>query len=93
MTTATPIRCAGCQRLFQPKRSDALTCSVRCRVAAWRRRHDTRVPVQPDQPVSAAVATEPEDLDGWRRVPGGYVIPPADPRLTVFVEQDTLRRL
>jgi len=25
-----------------------------------------------------------EELDGWRRVPGGYVIPPADPRQHVL---------
>jgi hypothetical protein len=96
---STQIRCAGCQRPFTPSRSDALTCSVRCRVAAWRRRHDTTAPVQPDQPVASVLpigsnlATEPEDLDGWRRVPGGYVVPPRTSRNTFFVDPDALRRL
>jgi hypothetical protein len=86
VTTPT-IRCAWCQRLFQPKRSDALTCSVRCRVAAWRRRHDT-APVQPDPPVSAAVNTEPVELPaGWRRM-GGYLVPPPDPRFTITIYPD-----
>lgn len=89
---STQIRCAGCQRPFTPSRSDALTCSVRCRVAVWRRRHDTP-PVRPDPPVSTIVDTEPEDLDGWRRVPGGYVIPPPDSRNTIFIDPDALRRL
>jgi len=85
--TATPIRCAGCQRLFQPKRSDAFTCSVRCRVAEWRRRHDAP-PVEPDQPVSAAVDTEPDELPpGWRRM-GGYILPPRDPRFTITIYPD-----
>jgi hypothetical protein len=68
-------------------------------VAAWRRRHDTTAPVQPDPPVASVLpmgsnlATEPEDLDGWRRVPGGYVIPPPDSRNTIFIDPDALRRL
>ena len=28
--------CAGCGLLFPPERSDALTCSTRCRVRAYR---------------------------------------------------------
>jgi hypothetical protein len=43
--------------------------------------------------VSTIVDTEPEDLDGWRRVPGGYVIPPPDSRNTIFIDPDALRRL
>jgi len=94
MTTA-PIRCAGCQRLFEPKRSDALTCSVRCRVSVWRRRHDTTVSVSTavDTPPAREAPPSREELDGWRRVPGGYVIPPADPRNTLFIDPDALRRL
>jgi hypothetical protein len=67
-------------------------------VAAWRRRHDTTAPVQPDQPVASVLpigsnlATEPEDLDGWRRA-GRYVIPPPDSRHTFFVDPDAIRRL
>lgn len=90
----TPIRCAGCQRCFEPRRSDALTCSVRCRVAAWRRRHDATVSVSAAVDTSAVrEAPSHEELDGWRRVPGGYVIPPADPRNTYFVDPDELRRI
>lgn len=94
----TPIRCAGCGRVFQPRRSDALTCSVRCRVAAWRRsRRDVAASVQPDKPPAAipigvGPRDEPEDLHGWRRIPGGYVVPPANPRFTVNVNDNQLRR-
>jgi hypothetical protein len=95
-----PICCAGCRRLFQPKRSDALTCSVRCRVAAWRRaRRDAAASVQPDAPPTAEVPRgrgitgDPDELGGWRRVPGGRVIPPAESRNTFFVDPDALRRL
>lgn len=92
--TGQPLhRCAGCRRVFQPSRSDALTCSVRCRVRVWRRsrRADAAAPVQPDAPRTPR--GEPEDLHGWRRLPGGFYAPPADPRSTISIDPNELRRL
>jgi hypothetical protein len=87
--TTPPIRCAGCRRLFSPRRSDTTYCSVRCRVAAWRRRHDA-APVQPDDdlPVSTAVVTDADELPaGWRRM-GGYIVPPRAECFTVAIFPD-----
>jgi hypothetical protein len=100
------IRCAECQRRFVPPRRDAVYCSTACRVKAWRHR-DHEVP--PAEEVSTAVDTslvaEAEEvvttvttplvaeLEGWRRLPGGLLAPPPDPRLTVFVDPNDLRRL
>ena len=82
--------CQHCGRTFTTKRSDAIGCSRSCR------RHLAKAVRAPTQSVAVSeiydIPVEPDELDGWRRVPGGF-IPPADPRLTVFVDQDTLRRL
>jgi endogenous inhibitor of DNA gyrase (YacG/DUF329 family) len=75
------IKCAECQRRFAPARRDAVYCSERCRVAAWRHRDREAAPPA-DQVHSDPNLIAPGELeDGWRRV-GPYVIPPADPRLT-----------
>ena len=91
------IKCAECQRRFAPARRDAVYCSERCRVAAWRHRAnvgevtpDDQVPQSgtcaPDDQVTARPLIVADELEeGWRRV-GPYVIPPADPRLTFRVD-------
>ena len=88
---STQIRCAGCQRPFTPSRSDALTCSVRCRVAVWRRSRDSTAPAKSDAPPTehrhANGVTSPEDLHGWRRI-GGYLIPPPDECYTITILPD-----
>ena len=73
------LTCQRCGRPFTARRSDARFCSRSCR-----RRSEALTP--------SAIPAEPEDLDGWRRVPGGYVIPPPDPRNTFFIDPDALRR-
>jgi len=65
------LSCQRCGRPFISRRSDARYCSRSCR----------RRP-----PVGSALPTTTDELGGWRRVPGGYVIPPADPRLTFRVD-------
>jgi hypothetical protein len=75
MLTRHELTCQrpGCARTFTATRSDAQFCSRSCR-----RRHDTPSPA----PTEAADSPPLEDMDGWRRLPGGYVIPPPDPRFT-----------
>jgi hypothetical protein len=67
---------AGCGRPFSSRRSDALYCSRRCR----RDKSPATLAAPPMDEAPAAVVGD--DLDGWRRVPGGYVIPPPDRRFT-----------
>jgi hypothetical protein len=74
------LTCQRCGRSFTARRSDARFCSRSCR-----RRLEALTP--------SPIPAETEELDGWRRVPGGGIIPPADSRLTVFVDHDALRRL
>lgn len=96
-----PLRCAVCSRTFTSRRSDATFCSVRCRVASWRRsQRDSTAPAKSDAPPTAetprtrGITADTDELeDGWRRVPGGRVIPPAEPRNSFFVDQNDLRRL
>ena len=73
------LTCQRCGRPFTARRSDAHYCSRSCR---------RRIAPSPE-PVASA-----EDLDGWRRLPGGRLAPPADPRNTFYVNpDDALRRL
>jgi hypothetical protein len=76
MFTRHQLTCqrAGCGRAFTATRSDALYCSRRCR------RDKSPTTLAPPPVEDAAVVGD--DLDAWRRVPGGYVIPPPDPRFT-----------
>jgi hypothetical protein len=73
-----PLNCQRCGRPFTARRSDARYCSRSCR------RQLAKAVVAPVPPLP--IGNGPEDLDGWRRVPGGYVIPPADPRNTFFID-------
>jgi hypothetical protein len=97
------IRCPQCRRRFAPPRRDAVYCSAKCRVAAWRHRVDKPEAIRDAvAPAPAPVVSEISDIlptsgdsdepeAGWRRV-GRYVIPPADPRHTFFVDPNQLRR-
>ncbi len=88
MTDSLPLarhRCERCHRSFAAKRSDARFCSHRCQ-----RQVD---PPVVETPVALETAVSNGDEDGWRRLPGGFVAPPADPRNTFFVDPDQLRRL
>jgi len=71
--------CHHCGRSFTAKRSDAIGCSRSCR-----RQLAKTASAAP--PTPAALTADADELGGWRRVPGGYVIPPADPRLTFRVD-------
>lgn len=73
------LTCQRCGRPFTARRSDARFCSRSCR-----RRSEALTP--------SAIPADAE-LGGWRRVPGGYVIPPPDSRNTIFIDPDALRRL
>jgi len=88
----TPISCAGCGRTFTPRRSTATYCGVKCRVSVFRRRArpDDATSVLPGAPPTPRA--EPEDLHGWRKLPGGFYAPPPDPRHTVYVDDNDLRR-
>ena len=70
--------CPHCGRTFTAKRSDAVGRSRSCR------RHLAKA--ARDVELVAAPLVDADELDGWRRVPGGYVIPPQDPRLTFRVD-------
>ena len=85
------LTCRHCGRTFTTKRSDAIGCSRSCRrhLEKAARAPTSAAAVSPMGDIPAAAELE----DGWRRVPGGYVIPPADPRNTFFVDPDELRRL
>jgi hypothetical protein len=80
------LTCRHCGRRLTAKRSDAVGCSRSCRRHLAKASRDAA-------PVPVAPLVAAEDLDGWRRLPGGFVIPPTDPRLTMFVDPDELRRL
>jgi hypothetical protein len=80
---------AGCGRPFSSTRSDAQYCSRRCRrdkLPATPVRAAAALPIgNGDTPAitsEALASLEDDGLDGWRRVPGGYVIPPPDRRFT-----------
>lgn len=69
------MRCPHCGRTFAAQRSDAVACSRSCR------RHLAKAARDP-APAPVAVG----ELDEWRRLPGGLVAPPQDPRLTFRVD-------
>jgi hypothetical protein len=72
------LTCPHCGRRFTAQRRDAIGCSRSCRRHLAKAARD-----------AAAVQVAPtanDELDGWRRMPGGYVIPPPDPRLTFRVD-------
>jgi hypothetical protein len=65
-----------------------------------RSQRDSTAPAKSDAPPTAetprtrGITADTDELEnGWRRLPGGYVIPPPDPRLTAFVDPEELRRL
>jgi hypothetical protein len=78
-----PLTCQRCGRPFTARRSDARYCSRSCR----------RRQVQEQVVTVVTTLADADELDGWRRVPGGYVIPPADPRNTIFLDPDPFGRL
>lgn len=71
---------AGCGRAFTSTRSDAMYCSRRCRrdklPAAL-----AAPPVDTEEPPEVVE----DDLNGWRRVPGGYA-PPFDRRNVFHID-------
>jgi hypothetical protein len=71
--------CSHCGRIFTAKRSDVIGCSRSCRRQLAKAARDAA-------PAAVARLVDADELDGWRRVPGGYVIPPPDPRLTFRVD-------
>jgi hypothetical protein len=89
MFTRHQLTCqrAGCGRAFTATRSDALYCSRRCR-------RDKSIPAapvpnraaRPAPPVEGAPAVTEDDLDGWRRLPGGLLAPPFDQNNVVRVD-------
>jgi hypothetical protein len=89
------IRCPECRRRFAPPRRDAVYCSAKCRVKAWRHRGATTeairdavapaAPTDPSAEPTPLVGTAPDDeLNGWRRV-GPYLLPPLDPRNVIHI--------
>jgi hypothetical protein len=79
------LTCRHCGRRFTTRRSDAIGCSRSCR------RHLAKAARAPAPDPTARIpegeAREtPDELDGWRRLPGGLVAPPPDPRLTFRVD-------
>lgn len=73
------LTCRHCGRRFTAQRTDAIGCSRSCR------RHLAKA-ARDAEAVAVAPTANPDELAGWRRVPGGYVIPPQDPRLTFRVD-------
>jgi hypothetical protein len=73
----------NCGRTFTATRSDARFCSRSCRRAKPPPAPLVEV-VKPAMSAAEEVpaAAEDDDLDGWRRGVGGYLIPPPDPRNT-----------
>jgi hypothetical protein len=74
----------GCGRPFSSRRSDALYCSRRCR----RGKSPAALAAPPvdEAPAAAVEAEEAEDLGGWRRMPGGFLIPPFDERNVIHTD-------
>ena len=58
-------RCARCDRLFSPRRHDAVYCSSKCRTAIYRMRlvDDTKVH---SRPIFVASFRPEKDIDGAR---------------------------
>ena len=85
------LTCRHCGRTFTAKRSDAIGCSRSCR------RHLEKAVGAPTQAAVVSpmgdIPVEADELDGWRRLPGGRMAPPSDPRNSFFVDPDQLRRL
>jgi hypothetical protein len=80
------LTCRHCGKTFTARRRDAIGCSRSCR------RHLSKT-ARDAAPIAVAPTADTDELNGWRRVPGGYVIPAADPRNTFFIDPDALRRL
>jgi hypothetical protein len=82
----------GCGRTFAAVRSDARFCSRRCRrstsapVPAAVEAVESAAPVGSAARVGSAVLTEDDIADGWR-VMGGFLVPPADPRNILHLDQ------
>jgi hypothetical protein len=58
-------RCARCNRLFSPKRCDAVFCSAKCRKAVYRLRRADDAKVD-DRPIFVASFRPEKDIDGPR---------------------------
>jgi len=82
MLTRREISCVRCGERFLAMRRTARFCGQRCRQAASEDRHRVETASAAPPVDEAPAAGEDPDLGGWRRVPGGYVIPPPDPRFT-----------
>jgi hypothetical protein len=76
---------AGCARAFTATRSDARFCSRRCRRDKTPHTPLAEVVEPAISTAEEAPAAVDDDLDGWRRVPGGYA-PPFDQRNVVRVD-------
>lgn len=89
------LKCRQCRRPFTAKRADAGYCSRACRRhASMSSKQDSSQPAPPPVDRSAQPLIASEELEGgWRRLPGGLIAPPADPRLTVCLDPNDLRRL
>jgi hypothetical protein len=82
MLTRREIACARCGQRFLSIRRTARFCGQRCRQAASEDRHRVATSSAAPPVAEAPASLEDDGLDGWRRVPGGYVIPPPDRRFT-----------
>jgi hypothetical protein len=58
-------RCRRCDRLFKPKRCDAVFCSAACRIAIYRLRLADDMKVD-DRPIFTVNFRAEEGIDGWR---------------------------
>ena len=58
-------RCARCDRLFSPKRHDAVYCSSKCRTAIYRLRLADDAKAD-DRPIFAVSFRAEKDIDGER---------------------------
>jgi predicted nucleic acid-binding Zn-ribbon protein len=90
MLTRREISCVRCGERFFSMRRTARFCGQRCRQAASEDRHRLTSTPAPAVEEATATAVDDPDLDGWRRVPGGYVIPPPDRRFTVTTDHGGL---
>jgi hypothetical protein len=75
---------AGCGRAFTATRSDARFCSRACR--RDKSTPATALPIGNGPAVEDAPAVTEDDLDGWRRLPGGLLAPPFDQNNVVRVD-------
>ena len=78
--------CPQCKRSFTTKRSDAVGCSRSCRRKLAKA---ARAPIQVPAvsgPDILPPAGDSDELHGWRRLPGGYLAPPADRRFTIRID-------